>query len=298
MPQLKNTLFIRQINVLEDHSNANNLQIQSMGLQRKKISALIITYNEIGYIENCIRSVAFADEIIVVDSYSADGTYEYLSAHPKVKVIQHPFKNYTAQKAFTLAQANNDWVIFVDADEVVTPMLRQEIVDTVNGQKKHVAYWFRRKFMFQQKILRFSGWQTDKNYRLFRKSKVSFSEKRIVHETLIVDGSSGVLTPKLTHFCYRNYDNYKGKMLCYGRLKAKEAILKNKRFSYALLLAKPAFRFLYNYFIRLGILDGAKGITVCYLNALGDWERFLELKRLEQDQQRVPKLETFAQRSN
>ena len=280
--------------MLEDHSNANNLRIQSMGLQRKKISALIITYNEIGYIENCIRSVAFADEIIVVDSYSTDGTYEYLSAHPKVKVIQHPFKNYTVQKAFTLAQANNDWVIFIDADEVVTPILKQEIVDTVNGQKKHVAYWFRRKFMFQQKRLRFSGWQTDKNYRLFRKSKVRFSEKRIVHETLIVDGSSGVLDSKLTHFCYRNYDNYKGKMLCYGRLKAKEALQKNKRFSYSLLLRKPTFRFLYNYIVRLGLFDGAKGITICYLNALGDWERYLELKRLEQAE-KLPKLKTLQQ---
>ena len=93
--------------------------------------------------------------IIVVDSYSTDGTYEYLSAHPKVKVIQHPFKNYTVQKAFTLAQANNDWVIFIDADEVVTPTLKREIVDTVNGQKKHVAYWFRRKIHVPTKKIAF-----------------------------------------------------------------------------------------------------------------------------------------------
>ncbi len=100
-----------------------------MGLQNAKITALVITYNEIGYIENCLKSIEFADEIIVVDSYSIDGTYEYLSAHPKVRVIQHPFKNYTTQKAFTLEQSSNDWVIFVDADEVVTSELQKEILE-------------------------------------------------------------------------------------------------------------------------------------------------------------------------
>ncbi|MFS4494602.1 glycosyltransferase family 2 protein [Maribacter sp. 2308TA10-17] len=268
-----------------------------MGLQRTKITALVITYNEIGYIENCLKSIEFADEIIVVDSYSTDGTYEYLTAQNNVRVIQHPFKNYTAQKSFTLEQASNDWVIFVDADEVVTSELQQEIVATVNGSKNHVAYWFRRKFMFQKRRLRFSGWQTDKNYRLFRKSKVKFSDKRIVHETLEVNGTSGILKSKLTHYCYRDFANYKHKMLLYGRMKAKEAFQKQRRFSVALLLIKPSYRFLYNYIVRFGILDGIKGIKVCYLNALGDWERYLELRRLEQEQE-APSLNPVSQRSN
>lgn len=268
-----------------------------MGLQRTKITALVITFNEIGYIENCLKSIEFADEIIVVDSYSTDGTYEYLLAQPKVRVIQHPFKNYTAQKSFTLNQASNDWVIFVDADEVVTPELKSEIISTINSSTTHAAFWFRRKFMFQQKRLRFSGWQTDKNYRLFRKSKVQFSDKRIVHETLIVDGSSATLKEQLTHYCYRDFTNYKQKMLLYGRLKAKEAIQKGKRFNLFMLFAKPAFTFSYNYIVRLGVLDGMKGIKVCYLNALGDWERYLELRKLEQDQQ-VPSLKTAPQQGN
>ena len=262
-----------------------------MEFQHEKISALIITFNEIGYIEKCLKSVQFADEIIVVDSYSTDGTYEYLLAHPKVKVIQHPFKNYTAQKAFTLEQAAHDWVVFVDADEVITADLQKEIIVTVNSSAKHVAYWFRRKFMFKHELLRFSGWQTDKNYRLFRKSKVKFSEKRIVHETLEVNGTSGIFKSKLIHYCYRDFANYKHKMVLYGRLKAKEAFQKRKQFSIALLLLKPTFTFLYNYIFRLGILDGFKGIAVCYLNALGDWERYLELRRLEQEQA-LPNLET------
>lgn len=252
--------------------------------QRTKISALVITYNELGYIEKCLKSVEFADEIIVVDSYSTDGTYEFLCAQPKVKVIQHPFKNYTAQKAFTLAQASNDWVVFVDADEVITPELQKEIKLTVNSNPVHVAYWFRRKFMFQNKRLRFSGWQTDKNYRLFRKSKVQFSDNRIVHETLEIQGSSSILKEKLTHYCYRDFASYKHKMLVYGKMKATEALQKGKRFNFFLLLGKPTFTFVYNYIFRFGVLDGIKGIIVCYLNALGDWERYLELRKLEQEQ--------------
>jgi len=252
---------------------------------REKITALIITFNEIGYIEKCIASISFADEIIVVDSYSTDGTYEYLSNHPKVRVIQNPFKNFTVQKAFTLKQATNDWVLFLDADEVVPENLQNEIRATINNNPKHVAYWFYRKFMFQRQRLRFSGWQTDKNYRLFRKSKVNFSDKRIVHETLDIVGTTGKFKNKLTHYCYKDYEVYKNKMMLYGRLKAKEAFNKNKRFSYALLLLKPMWKFFNSYIIRLGFLDGKKGVVICHLDALCDVERYRELHRLEREEQ-------------
>ncbi|MEM7382032.1 MAG: glycosyltransferase family 2 protein [Bacteroidota bacterium] len=252
-----------------------------MSNPKEKISALIITYNEIGYIEKCIESVSFADEIIVVDSYSTDGTYEYLQIHPKVKVIQHPFSNFTLQKSFALKQATHDWVLFLDADEVVSHKLREEIVATVNSKTDCVAFWFYRKFMFQNEPLHFSGWQTDKNYRLFRKSKAQFSDKKIVHETLVVDGKSGILREKLTHFCYKSFEDYKKKMLKYGRLKAKEDFYRERRFIFASLIFKPLWKFFNHYILRLGILDGKKGITICYLNALSDLERYRELKKLE-----------------
>ena len=247
----------------------------------QKITALIITYNEIGYIEKCIDSVSFADEILVVDSYSTDGTYEYLVNHPKVKVIQSPFENFTAQKSFTLKQASNDWVLFLDADEVVGKELQQEIMETINNPNAQEAYWFYRKFMFQDEPLNFSGWQTDKNYRLFRKSKVQFSDKKIVHETLEVNGKSGILKEKLTHYCYKNYADYKGKMLKYGQLKALEDFYTEKRFNYIFLVFKPLWKFFNHYILRLGILDGRKGMVICYLNALSVTEHYLELKKLE-----------------
>ncbi len=234
-----------------------------------------------GYIEKCIESVSFADEILVVDSYSTDGTYEYLKEHPKVRVLQNPFENFTAQKSFTLKHASNDWILFVDADEIVTKPLQEEITSTINDPNACAAYWFYRKFMFQNEPLNFSGWQTDKNHRLFRKSKAKFTDKKIVHETLEVDGNSCILKEKLIHYCYKNYEDYKGKMLKYGQLKAKEAFYKEKQFNYFLMVLKPMWKFFNHYVLRLGFLDGKKGIIVSYLNALGVLERFRELKRLE-----------------
>lgn len=252
-----------------------------LSVTQQKITALIITYNEIGYIEKCIDSVSFADEILVVDSYSTDGTYEYLVNHPKVKVIQNPFENFTAQKSFTLKQASNDWVLFLDADEVIGKELQQEIIETINNPNALEAYWFYRKFMFQNEPLNFSGWQTDKNYRLFRKSKVQFSDKKIVHETLEVNGKSGILKENLTHYCYKNYEDYRGKMLKYGQLKALEDFYTENRFNYMFLVLKPFWKFFHHYIVRLGVLDGRKGIIICFLNALCVIERYQELKKLE-----------------
>ena len=254
-----------------------------MTTRKEKVSALIITYNEIGYIENCIASISFADEIIVVDSYSTDGTYEYLLAHPKVKAIRRPFDNFRAQKSFALKQANHEWVLFLDADEVVPPSLREEILATINNDAAVEAYWFYRSFMFQNQRLRFSGWQTDKNHRLFKKSKVKFTDTKLVHETLEVNGTSGILKQKLTHYCFKDYKDYKTKMIQYGLFQAQELLLKKKKFSYLKLWAKPTWKFLYNFIGRLGFLDARQGLVICYLNALSVYTRYTELRRLEQE---------------
>jgi glycosyltransferase involved in cell wall biosynthesis len=255
-----------------------------MEKNKVQLSVAIITYNEIGYIEKCIESVSFADEIIVVDSLSEDGTFEYLKSHQQVKVFQNRFENFTKQKTFALTKTNNDWVLFLDADEVVTNSLRKEILKTLENNSDYVAYWFLRQFMFQDKKLRFSGWQTDKNYRLFRRDSTQFLENRIVHETLKVNGKSGVLKEKLLHYSYKNYEDYKGKMLRYGRLKAQEAFLLKKSSNYFLLKVKPLWKFLNHFILRFGFLDGKKGLIICYLNALGVQAFGQELRRLNRMQ--------------
>lgn len=134
--------------------------------------------------------------------------------------------------------------------------------------------------MFKNKRLYFSGWQKDKNFRLFRKSKVRFTQERIVHETLIVNGDIGILNHKLIHYSYKDYEDYKSKMIKYARMKAQEELSKEYTPNLYHFTIRPLYKFLNHYILRLGILDGKKGIIICYLNALGVYARYKELKRL------------------
>ncbi|MFK7814193.1 MAG: glycosyltransferase [Maribacter sp.] len=253
-----------------------------MDIPKNKLSAVFITFNEIINIDEVIENVSFADEIIIVDSFSTDGTAECIKLHPKVSLIQRPFKDYTDQKSFAMSQASNDWVLFMDADERLTDALRKEIVTTINSDSKEVAYYFYRTFMFQKEVLRFSGWQSDKNFRLFRKSKVNFVQERVVHETLEVDGKIGILKNKLIHYSYKDYQDYKGKMIKYGQMKAQEELDKNYAPNLYHFVFRPLYKFFNHYILRFGFLDGKKGIIISYLNALGVSTRYKELKRLRQ----------------
>ncbi|WP_224484560.1 glycosyltransferase family 2 protein [Robertkochia aurantiaca] len=248
------------------------------------LSAVIITFNEIDHIKECIASIDFADEIIAVDSYSSDGTWEWLKSHPQITAVQHPFRNFTEQKNFALAQATGKWVYFLDADERVTPALKEEISEVIALTDSHDAYWNYRSFMFQNKRLYFSGWQTDKVYRLFKREKCRFTDKRIVHETLEVNGTEGYLKEKLIHYSYKDFDDYRSKMLHYGRLKAVEAHRQGKSWTIFHQYLRPTWKFFNHFFLRMGFLDGSKGATISYLNALGVFERYRELKKLKKRQ--------------
>jgi CDP-glycerol glycerophosphotransferase (TagB/SpsB family) len=250
------------------------------GVVKNKLSAVFITFNEIIHIDEVLTNVQFADEIIVVDSFSTDGTVERIKKRPNVTLIQRPFVNYTDQKSYAMSLASNDWILFMDADERLTDRLKNEVLKTINGDASAVAYYFYRTFMFKQKVLRFSGWQSDKNFRLFRKSKVAFTKERIVHETLIVDGPIATLKNKLIHFSYKNYEDYKGKMITYGQMKAQEELNKDYDPNAYHFIFRPAYKFLNHYIFRFGFLDGKRGIIISYLNALGVYSRYRELKRL------------------
>jgi hypothetical protein len=175
---------------------------------------------------------------------------------------------------------SNDWVLFMDADERITDRLKNELLKTINGDAKAVAYFFHRTFMFGQKVLRFSGWQSDKNFRLFRKSKVAFTKERIVHETLIVDGPVGILKSKLIHYSYKDYQDYKGKMVKYGQMKAQEELAKDYSPNLYHFIFRPGYKFFNHFIMRFGFLDGKRGVIISYLNALGVHSRYKELKRL------------------
>lgn len=244
------------------------------------ISALLITFNEIKHIEAVINNIDFANEIIVIDSFSTDGTFEALSKYSKVKTIQRPFKNFADQRNFAIQQAKNNWIMFIDADERITPELKDEILNEINNPREIVAFLFTRLYYFKQKRIRFSGFQTDKTYRLFKKDCVIYIEEKTVHEQPEIKGTSKVLKNKMIHYSFDSAYHYKQKMEHYASLKALELFRKGKKPHFFHFYIRPAYKFLVNYFIRFGILDGKEGFIICYLSAYGVYFRYQKLKKL------------------
>lgn len=251
----------------------------------KNISVLIITLNEEVHMYELLSDLDFADEVIVVDSYSTDRTKAICESFKNVKFLENKFENYTTQRNFAIEQARNNWILFIDADERLTPALKEEILETVKKDDDVSAYLFYRKFYFKKKILRFSGWQTDRIFRLFKKDKCRYTHRRLVHEKLDVDGKIAYFKNRLIHYSYSDYKSYKGKMVAYGKLKAMEKYQVGFKPTFFHKYGHSTYNFLYQYLIRLGILDGRKGIVICYLNALSVSSRYKELERLYKENQ-------------
>jgi len=251
-----------------------------ISIEKQKLSALIITLNEEFHIKSLLEDLSFADEIIVVDSFSNDQTVEIVNSFKNVKLIQNEFVNFTAQRNFAIDQAKNNWVLFMDADERLTPDLKLEIIETINSENPLSAYLVYRTFMFKNVKLHFSGWQTDKIFRLFDKTKCRYAEELFVHEKLNVQGAIGKMKNKIIHFSYSDFQNYKNKMRSYGILKAREKHQKGLKPNTLMLYFHPLYTFLYKFIVRLGFLDGAKGAVICYLNSYSIYVRYKELKKI------------------
>ncbi len=246
----------------------------------QKLSIIIITLNEIENIEAVLTNVSFADEIIVVDSYSSDNTVDVIKKYPHVKCIQHKFINFSNQRNFALQQATNNWVLFIDADERVSEDLQKEIIEVVHNPKDNIAYGFYREFYFNMIPLKYGGYQTDKVLRLFNKNYVIYNTDKFVHETLDIKGKTKILEHKLQHYSYKNDSDYKEKLVKYAQLRAKELFITKLNPNAYHFYIKPAYRFLYHYIIRMGFFDGKNGYKISRLNAFEVRQRYIELRKL------------------
>ncbi len=246
---------------------------------KEKISGLIITYNEEKNIREVLECFDFCDEIIVVDSYSKDKTIDIARSFSNVTIVQNKFEDYTKQRNLALDLANNDWVFFLDGDERISEKGKQEIIETVNNPNACDAYYIYRIFFLGQQKIRFSGTQNDKNFRLFRKSKAHYDDLKKVHETLLVNGKTGLLENKLLHYSFENYDSFKEKMIYYGQLKGLELSQKGKKYSFFTKWSKTIFKFIKTYILKLGILDGINGLKISYLQSLYVYETYQSLKK-------------------
>ena len=251
-----------------------------MKKHQPKISALIIVYNEITHIDDLIQHLNFVDEIIAIDAFSEDGTFEKLNHYPQVKTIQRKFLNFSDQRNFAITQASNEWILFIDADERITPKLKDNILEAVKNKTNTIAYKFPRKFVFEDKIMRFSGLQTDKVFILFKNGSATYFKDKTVHEQLDIRGKKAVIKHYMLHYSFSGVNHYKNKIEHYAILKAQELLKKGKKPNGYHFYIKPAYKFINNYILRLGVLDGKAGYIICKLNAYGVWYRYQELKRL------------------
>ena len=191
-----------------------------------KITALAITYNEEDHIEKYIEQLSFADEIIIVDSFSTDKTVE-LAKKYDVKLIQREFDDFSSQKNFAIDQATHDWIVFFDLDEEIPKALADEIVATVNSSNPKKAYHVKRDFHFMGKRMKYSGFQTDISVRLFHKKYCRYNGKP-VHETIETTEKIGLLKNSVAHQTYKSFDNYNQKLSQYSRLQAEALYKKNE----------------------------------------------------------------------
>jgi glycosyltransferase involved in cell wall biosynthesis len=232
---------------------------------QNKISVTIITGNEEKNIRDCLKSVLWADEIIVVDSESSDATVQIAMEFTK-KVFIHRWEGYAKQKTFALSLASNEWVLSLDADERVTPQLAEEILNFDFSKNNFDAFKIHRENYFIHKKISTCGWQNDYQLRLFRKSKTKLTD-RMVHEGFIVDGSVSQLKNPITHFSYLNLKDGFAKINEYSTLEADEKYSRKKVNGFTIVFF-PVLAFLQHFFIRKGVLDGKHGLMISLMHAI------------------------------
>lgn len=225
-----------------------------------KITGLVICKNEENNIEDCIKSLIWCDEIILIDSFSEDNTLK-IAKNYAVNIYQNEWKGFSEQRKFALTKVKTEWIISLDADERCSEALKNEIQNIVSASKiSESGFLIPRENYFLGKWIKHCGWYPDHQMRLF-KSKEAFVSNRIIHESYEVNGSSSKLQSNIIHFTAKSVSEYTEKINHYSGLSALEKV-NNKSMSYLYLLLKPKLEFLKKFIFQLGFLDGKEGLMV------------------------------------
>lgn len=244
----------------------------------RSLSVIITTYNEEHNIEGVLQSVRWADDILIVDSFSTDRTLE-LARKFQVRILQRAYQGPADQKNWAIPQARNEWVLLLDADERVTPTLQKEILQILGRPEiPFDAFWIGRQNFFMGKKVRFSGWQGDAVIRLFRRDLCRYNDQQ-VHEEIITQGIRiGRLKNKMEHYTFKDTGHFLDKMRRYARWSAQDHSDKTRRVTFFHLYFKPLLRFLKHYIWQGGFLDGQVGFIISRIMAWGVFLRYLYMK--------------------
>jgi len=233
----------------------------------QELSVIIPTHNEAHNIAECVASAAWADEVLVVDDSSDDDTAR-IAAAGGARVLTHEFRSPASQKNWALEQASHPWVLSLDADERVTPQLRDEIRGVLAVDGPADGYFIPIHGYFLGRRIRFGAWRGERKLRLFRRDLTRYPE-RAVHEAAHVNGRVGLCRGAILHYSYRTLDDCFVKMRRYAEWGALEWQRRGRRPSSLSLLLRGPAQFTRDYVLRAGFLDGAQGLILSLFSA---WE--------------------------
>ena len=237
------------------------------------LSAIVITRNEIANISDCLLSVSFADEVIVLDSASTDGTAE-IARQLGAKVTElHDWPGFGIQKNRALALAQGDWILSIDADERVTPELRAEIETVIAADVSGDVFSIPRLSSYCGQFMHHSGWSPDYVVRLFRRGSAKFSED-LVHERVMFEGAVSKLRAPLLHLSFPDFESVLDKLNRYSTAGALAMHAKGKTASLWSAIGHGVWAFFRTYVLRRGFLDGQLGLALAISNAEGTYYRY------------------------
>jgi len=250
-----------------------------MDNKRNKISVTVRTFNEEKNIRECLESVSWADEIVVVDSKSTDNTVAVVREFTDRVVIQE-WLGHIGQSRFATDQTSNLWVLSVDADERVSPELRDEILALDLDTVPYDAYEMPRRHFFMQQWINHSAWYPDYKIRLFRKDRCSWGGYA-PHDEVKLKGRKKKLKNDLLHYIYCDVAHFAATKNTYSTLTSEDHYQSGKRARIIDLTLRPLYAFLYRYFARLGILDGIAGFTIAVMESYTVFLKYIKLYEIQ-----------------
>lgn len=241
-----------------------------------KISATIITLNEERNLARAIESLRCCDEIVVVDSGSADRTTE-IAEKLGARVVECPWRGYAAQKNFASEQAAHDWILSIDADESLSEALEAEIWHIKKSGPEFDAYTMPRLAQYLGRWILHSGWYPDRKMRLFDRRKAKW-EGDYVHESVIVKGKIGHLESNLLHFTCDSLSEHLRTLDRYTTLAAEQIVDQKQDVALYKLVANPLWTFFNTYFLKRGFLDGVEGLCIAYMAAFYNFLKYAKAR--------------------
>lgn len=244
-----------------------------MVVELSSVATLVLTYNEEDNIKDCLESINWVDEIVVVDSYSEDKTVAIAQEYTD-KIFRRKFDNFAAQRNYGLGQIKSEWVLVVDADERVTPELKEEIQQELKNPRAE-GYKIPRRNYFLGKWIKYCGWYPDYTLRLFR--VVSNNYRGLVHEGVKIKGNVVQLTSPFIHYTYKDLNHYLKKINQYTTLDAEKKYRAGKKKGLLYIIVRPVIEFIDKFVLRRGFLLGVQGFILSILSSYYQFLKYVKL---------------------